>query len=162
MLEEDMKGEEGDIHLSTTPLHLLNDIQTAVHNKLVHMPSLLREPCDAIAALLRSPELILEKRIILRANNGKVVRHFSSVPRGAEKLKLSWGLKGRLGEARSDWLREMVLALIILCGTSTSDLLYVQKQHDVRSLQTYERVIGGSSMVCCLLSLFNWGFGVLG
>lgn len=72
------------------------------------------------------------------------------------------GFEGRLGEARSDWLREMVLALIILCGTSTSDLLYVQKQHDVRSLQTYERVIGGSSMVCCLLSLFNWGFGVLG
>jgi len=87
-----MKGEEGDIHLSTTPLHLLNDIQTAVHNKLVHMPSLLREPCDAIAALLRSPELILEKRIILRANNGKVVRH-SPAFAGAMKLEVLWGSK---------------------------------------------------------------------
>jgi hypothetical protein len=48
------------------------------------MPSLLREPRDAIAALLRSPELILEERIILRANNGKVVRHFSSVRGGSE------------------------------------------------------------------------------
>ena len=92
MLEEDMKGEEGDIHLSTTPLHLLNDIQTAVHNKLVHMPSLLREPCDAIAALLRSPELILEERIILRANNGKVVRH-SPAFAGAMKLEVLWGSK---------------------------------------------------------------------
>jgi hypothetical protein len=108
-----MKGEGGDIHLSTTPLHLLDDIQTTVHNKLVHMPSLLWEPCDAIAALLRSAELILEKRIILRANNGKVVRHFSSA-RGAMKLEVLWGLKGRLGEAGSDWLRGIVLALIIL------------------------------------------------
>jgi hypothetical protein len=106
-----MKGRGWTIHLPTTPLHLLNDIQTTVHNKLVHMPRLLGEPCDAIAALLRSPELILEERIILRANNGKVVRHFSSVPRGVVKLKLSWGLKGRLGEARSDWLFEMGLGV---------------------------------------------------
>jgi hypothetical protein len=81
-----MKGEEGDIHLSTTPLHLLDDIQTAVHNKLVHMPSLLREPRDAIAALLRSAKLILEQRIILRANNGKVVRH-SPAFAGATKFR---------------------------------------------------------------------------
>jgi hypothetical protein len=69
------------------------------------------------------------------------------------------GFEGRLGEARSDWLREMVLALIILSRASTWDHLYVQKQHNVRSLQTYKRVIGGSSMVHCLSFLFNWGFG---
>jgi hypothetical protein len=71
------------------------------------------------------------------------------------------GFERNVGRARSDWLREIVLALIILSGASTSDYLYVQKQHDVRSVQTYERVIGGSSMVRCLLFLFNWGFGVL-
>lgn len=49
-------------------------------------------------------------------------------------VKLLWGLEGRVGEARSDWLCEMVWALIILNGASTSDHLYVQEQHNVRSL----------------------------
>jgi hypothetical protein len=55
------------------PLHLLYDIQTAMHDELIHMPSLLREPRNPISALLRSAKLIFEERVILRANYGKVI-----------------------------------------------------------------------------------------
>jgi hypothetical protein len=37
------------------------------------MPCLLWEARNTIAALLRSAELMLEERVILRANNGKVI-----------------------------------------------------------------------------------------
>lgn len=60
-------------HLSISPLHLLHDIQTAVHNKLVHVPRGLRKSSDTIAALFGGAEFVLEERVILRANYGKVV-----------------------------------------------------------------------------------------
>jgi hypothetical protein len=83
-------------------LHFFHDIQTAVHDELIHVPRLLWESCDAISALFSSPELILEERIILGANYGKVIGHSRSV------LKFRvWSvgneLRGRLTEAIVDW-----------------------------------------------------------
>lgn len=56
-------------------MNLLDDIQTAVYDELVHVPGLLAEARLAIAALLRRPELVLEERVVLRADYGEVVRH---------------------------------------------------------------------------------------
>jgi hypothetical protein len=63
------------IHLPIPPLNLLYDVQAAVHDELVHMPCLLGEPRDAIAALLRGAELVLEEGVVLRADDGEVVGH---------------------------------------------------------------------------------------
>jgi hypothetical protein len=100
---------EGTIHLSTSPLHLLHNIQTAMHNKLIHMPRLLREPRNAITTLLRSPELIFKERVILCANNGKVIGHRGTFV--VAKVAFDEGVgDGRLSEASADWLRKTSLA----------------------------------------------------
>ena len=46
-----------------------------MHDKLVHVSCFLSELGRAIAARFRSAELVLEERIVLRANDGEVVRH---------------------------------------------------------------------------------------
>ena len=85
-------GEKVNKHLPVPPLHLLYNIQTAVHNELVHMPRLLWKPRHAITALLRRAKLIFEERIILRADDGKVVRHVSLLrPWSCEKSKMEEG-----------------------------------------------------------------------
>ena len=43
------------------------------------MPDLVGEARLAVAALLGGAELILEERVVLRANNGKVVAHGGAV-----------------------------------------------------------------------------------
>lgn len=40
------------------------------------MPCCFGKPCDAITALFGSAEFIFEERVVLRANYGKIVRHF--------------------------------------------------------------------------------------
>lgn len=67
--------EQDDIHLTSSPLHLLHDIQTTMHNKLIHVSRLLRKPCDTITALLRSAKLIFKKRVIKCTNYAEVVWH---------------------------------------------------------------------------------------
>lgn len=62
-------------HLPAPPLHLLDDVEAAVYDELVHVPGLLAEARLAVAALLRRPELVLEERVVLRADDGEVVRH---------------------------------------------------------------------------------------
>lgn len=64
-----------DSQLAVVPLHLLHYIQAAVEDELVHVPVLLGEMRLAVTALFRCAEFILEDRIILCANDGKVVRH---------------------------------------------------------------------------------------
>lgn len=63
------------IHLTARPLHLLEYIQRAVHDELVHGPRLVGEVRRAVAALLRRAELILEEGVVLRADYHEVVRH---------------------------------------------------------------------------------------
>ena len=57
------------------PLHLLGDIQARVQDYLVQVPHLICEPRLAIAALLGCAKLVLKERVVLRADNGKVVAH---------------------------------------------------------------------------------------
>jgi hypothetical protein len=75
--------EEGqNSHLAVPPLHLLNYVQATVHDELVHVPSLLREPRLSVPALLAGAELMLEERVILRADYAEVIRHDLEVPGG--------------------------------------------------------------------------------
>jgi hypothetical protein len=64
-----------DSHLTIPPLHLLDNVEAAVDDKLIQVPRLLGKARLAIAALLRCAKLVLEERVVLRADNGKVVRH---------------------------------------------------------------------------------------
>jgi hypothetical protein len=59
--------------LSRPPLNLLDYVQTTVHDELVHVPCLLREPRLAVAASLRCTEFMLEERVILRTDYDEVV-----------------------------------------------------------------------------------------
>jgi hypothetical protein len=74
-LEKSSKRTGIDLHLPTSPLYFLHNVETAVHDELIHMSCLLREPCDAISTLLSCSKLVLKERIVLSANNGKVIRH---------------------------------------------------------------------------------------
>ena len=65
----------GNVHLPLCPLYFLYNIKTAVDNELVHMPCLLWKSGYTISSLFSRPELIFEERIILSANNSKVIRH---------------------------------------------------------------------------------------
>lgn len=67
--------QKGNAHLPRPPLHLLDDIQAAVHDELVHVSRLFAEPRLPVAALLRRPELVLEERVVLRPDDDEVVRH---------------------------------------------------------------------------------------
>lgn len=69
----------GNVHLPLCPLYFLYNIQTAVDDELVHMPCLLWKSCNAISSLFGRSKLIFEERIILSANNGKVIRHCGSL-----------------------------------------------------------------------------------
>lgn len=69
------KEREEDVHLTAGPLHLLEYVQRAVHDELVHGPRLVGEVRRAVAALLRRAELVLEEGVVLRADYHKVVRH---------------------------------------------------------------------------------------
>lgn len=64
-----------DIHLSPGPLHLLDNVQAAVDNKLVKMSSLVAEAWLTVTALLGGAKVILEQGVVLSANDGKIVRH---------------------------------------------------------------------------------------
>lgn len=68
-----------NLQLSSPPLHLLDDVQAAVYDKLVHIPRLFWEARNAIAALLRTPKLIFEQRVIQCANNREIEGHDRSV-----------------------------------------------------------------------------------
>lgn len=51
---------KNNIHLPIVPLHLLNHVQRAVQNELIQVPGLVAETRQAITALLRRAELVLE------------------------------------------------------------------------------------------------------
>jgi hypothetical protein len=64
---------------------------------------------------------------------------------------------------RADWLRKMCLGVDYSLELNVGSYFWVQDQHDVRSVQTYERVIWGSSMVRSPNRLLNcelWGIGL--
>jgi len=65
-------------------LYFLDDIQTAVHDELIHMSSLLCESRNAISALFRSAEFIFEQRVILCADYSEIVRHLCGLKRVVE------------------------------------------------------------------------------
>lgn len=72
-----------------------------MQNDLVQVPDLLGKARLAIAALLRGPKLVLEQRVILGADNGKIVAHCVAVficrSRGSD---LGWKVVSVLMEAR--------------------------------------------------------------
>lgn len=93
------------IHLTARPLHLLEYIQRAVHDELVHGPRLVGEVRRAVAALLRRAELILEEGVVLRADYHEVVRHVGRAvaPSGRvfERGAVSWGGRVRFPPGRA-------------------------------------------------------------
>jgi len=70
------RERKGSIHSPIRPLHLLDDIQAAVHDKGVHVAGLVAEAGDAVAALLRGAEFVLEQRVVFGADYAEVVGHF--------------------------------------------------------------------------------------
>lgn len=57
------------------PLHLLDNVQTAVYDELVHMPGIWREPGQSIAALFGGAKLVFEERIVLSPDYSEIIRH---------------------------------------------------------------------------------------
>jgi hypothetical protein len=56
-----------------SPLHFLYHIQRRMHDELVHVSCLLSELGHAIAARFRSAKLVLEERVVFRADDSEVV-----------------------------------------------------------------------------------------
>lgn len=103
--------------MSAAPLYLLHDIQAAVDDELVHMSCLFCKPRDSISALLRGPKLILEQRVVLCANDGKVIRHICGLMSSSICLEAGVDLGMFLEEGGAKRLIGWtfnVLALIIL------------------------------------------------
>jgi len=71
------RGGEGRgevlVHLPVYPLHLFHDVQTAVHDELVHVPGFFAEASDAVAALFRGAEFVLEEGIVFCADDAEIV-----------------------------------------------------------------------------------------
>lgn len=65
-----------NLHGSIRPLHLLDYVQAAVRDERVHVPGFVAEAGDAVAALLRGAEFVLEERVVFRADYAEVVGHF--------------------------------------------------------------------------------------
>jgi len=57
------------------PLHLINNIQTAMHDERIHLACFGGEASDAIAALFRSAEFELKERFVIGVNDAEVVGH---------------------------------------------------------------------------------------
>jgi hypothetical protein len=68
-----------NVHVAASPLHLLDNVQTRVHDELVHVARLVAEPRLAVAALLGRPKLMLEERVVLGADYDKVVGHVCGI-----------------------------------------------------------------------------------
>lgn len=68
---EEGKGEY--IHLIVSPLHLIHEIQTTVHDERVHMPGFLAETGNTIAALFRCSEFELEEGLVVGVYYAKVI-----------------------------------------------------------------------------------------
>ena len=64
-----------DIHMVVEPLHLIDDVQAAVHNERIHLPCLHAEPSNAVTSLFRSAEFELKQRIVTCADDAEVVGH---------------------------------------------------------------------------------------
>jgi hypothetical protein len=58
-----------------SPLNFLYHVECCMYDELVHVCCLLSELGRAITARLRRAKLMLEERVILRTNDGEVVRH---------------------------------------------------------------------------------------
>lgn len=59
------------------PLRFLNEVDSSMHNKLVHMLRFLSKTCNAVAAYFGGPEVQVEEGIVTRADDGEVVGHFA-------------------------------------------------------------------------------------
>jgi hypothetical protein len=63
------------LQIFRSPLHFLHHVKCSVYDELVHVCCLLSELGRAIAARFRGAELMLEEWVVLRTNDGEVVRH---------------------------------------------------------------------------------------
>lgn len=91
-----------------SPLHFFNDIKAAVDDKLVEVSCLLGEVCLAISTLLGCAKLVLKLRVVLRANNSKIVGH------GERKLRSTTGRKRRVRNGQSlAWYWPLGVSIVI-------------------------------------------------
>lgn len=106
----DFGPREANTQIILQPLYFLDHVQTAVHDKLIHVPCFVAEARHAISAGLVSTELVLEERIVFRADYCKVVRHISGMTTDGEngprwgtqwKWEVMMGQRGR-GLAAAD------------------------------------------------------------
>ncbi len=67
-----MKGKNS-AHVPAQPLHLLDNVQAAVHDELIHVSGLRAETGDAVAAAFGGAELVLEQGVVFGADYAKVV-----------------------------------------------------------------------------------------
>lgn len=59
------------VHSPLHPLHLLDNVERGVHDKLIQIVAVLAEAGDAVAALLGRAKGVLEQRRVLGADDGK-------------------------------------------------------------------------------------------
>ena len=68
-------GLWGSEHLVAKPLHLIDDVEAAVHDKGIHLAGLGGEASDTIAALFGGAEFKLEEGFVGGVDDGEVVGH---------------------------------------------------------------------------------------
>lgn len=61
------------------PLGILYHVQSGMYNELVHVLGFFSKPCYAIAANFRSAKVEFEERIVLSADDRKIIRHLAGV-----------------------------------------------------------------------------------
>jgi hypothetical protein len=81
------KTEIKILHLSPSPLHILDDIKTTMDDELVEISRVQREAGLAIAALLGCSEFVLEERVVFGADYAKIVRHAAALMFGIESWR---------------------------------------------------------------------------
>jgi len=69
------ESKNGNLQSIVAPLDFFDNVKTAMHNELVHMPRFLSKSCYAIAASFGCAEFDLEQRVVPRSNDGEVVGH---------------------------------------------------------------------------------------
>lgn len=130
-------------HRSCSPLHLLDDIQRAVHDKLVHVSLLFTEAGDAIAASFGSAELEFKERIVLCSYYREVEGH-------CEGMREKKGVVLGAGHLHLHYLKDFHVTGQIDRELSTTDPPSVATKHHshhVRSLQAHKTLVRRPLMV---------------
>ncbi len=71
--EQRSQRKGSDAHVTTQPLHFLDDVQAAMHDELVHVSGLRAETGNTVAAAFGGAEFVLEDGVVLGANYAEIV-----------------------------------------------------------------------------------------